>query len=230
MTLSSGDSQKIARVAAQSAVDPRDSRHADHISGAQALKLAVPGVRLAIGSGIRDVQRTFAPVFGLENRMAIDGSQFDRLLSDDETMDVGPLRIKTIFNPGHTPACCSYLINDEALFTGDALFMPDSGTGRCDFPGGRAETLYESIHERIYGLPDAVRVYTGHDYQPGGRPLQFQSTVGEQKKKNIHLKGGNDQKLSLFSFAPSATKRSRHQSFFFPAFKSTSLEGACRAR
>ncbi len=96
------------------------------------------------------------------------------------------LEIETIYTPGHTPACASYRIGD-AVFTGDALFMPDFGTGRCDFPAGSADQLYTSIHEKLYKLPDETRVFTGHDYQPDGRPVEFESTIGEQKKKNIQL-------------------------------------------
>ena len=98
----------------------------------------------------------------------------------------GSLKIKTIFTPGHTPACASYLIGD-AVFTGDALFMPDFGTGRCDFPSGSVETLYDSIQNRLYSLPDETRVFVGHDYQPDGRPVKWETTIGEEKRYNIQL-------------------------------------------
>lgn len=160
--------------------------HADHLTGAQPLKKLFPNAKIAIGSRITDVQKIFKKVFNFSDQFAIDGRQFDLLLADGSETMAGSIRIQTIFTPGHTPACASYHIGD-ALFTGDAIFMPDSGTGRCDFPAGSAETLFESIH-KIYKLPDETRIFTGHDYQPNGRPLQFQSTVGEEKKSNIQLK------------------------------------------
>ncbi|MBK7892267.1 MAG: MBL fold metallo-hydrolase [Bdellovibrionales bacterium] len=162
--------------------------HADHLSSSQILKKEFPMAKLAIGERIRDVQKLFKGVFGLGENFATDGSQFDQLLKDGQEIVAGALKIKTLFTPGHTPACASYLINDESLFTGDALFMPDYGTGRCDFPAGSAETLYDSVTQRIYSLPDHVKIYVGHDYMPGGRSVEFQSTVGEEKRKNIQLK------------------------------------------
>jgi len=160
--------------------------HADHLSGSQVIKRAFPDAKVAIGARIKDVQKLFKGVFNFDDDFKVDGSQFDRLLEDNETFKAGSLAIKTIFTPGHTPACASYLI-DNAVFTGDALFMPDSGTGRCDFPAGSAEELYKSVHGRLYALPDETKVYTGHDYQPDGRELQFVSTIGEEKAKNIQL-------------------------------------------
>ena len=162
--------------------------HADHLSGSQVLKKEYPTAKVAIGERIRDVQKLFKGVFGLDEDFATDGSQFDQLLKDGQEIMAGSLQIKTLFTPGHTPACASYLVNDESLFTGDALFMPDYGTGRCDFPAGSAETLYDSVTQKIYSLPDHVKVYVGHDYMPGGRSVEFQSTVGEEKIKNIQLK------------------------------------------
>lgn len=119
--------------------------------------------------------------------VALDGSQFDRLLKDGETLMAGSLAIAVISTPGHTPACVSYKLGD-AVFTGDALFIEDYGTGRCDFPGGSAEALYDSVHERLYALLDETRVFVGHDYQPNGRPLRFESTVGAEKRGNVQLK------------------------------------------
>ena len=162
--------------------------HADHLSGAQILKKEFPYAKVAISERIRDVQKLFQGVFGLNDQFATDGSQFDQLLKDGEVIMAGQLTIRTLFTPGHTPACASYLLNEESLFTGDALFMPDSGTGRCDFPAGSADSLYESISKKIYVLPDHVRIFVGHDYMPAGRGLEFQSTVGEEKRKNIQLK------------------------------------------
>lgn len=101
-------------------------------------------------------------------------------------MSAGSLKVDTLFTPGHTPACCSYVI-DENVFTGDALFMPDYGTGRCDFPSGSANDLYTSIHEKLYKLPDRFKVFVGHDYMPNGRNLAFESTIGEEKQKNNQI-------------------------------------------
>ncbi len=160
--------------------------HADHLSGSQLLKSRFPSARLAIGRRITDVQSVFKGVFDLPDDFPTDGRQFDRLLEDGEVVEGGSLRIEVMFTPGHTPACVTYRAED-AIFTGDALFMPDMGTGRCDFPAGSARDLYHSITRRIYTLPDATRLFVGHDYQPGGRDLAYQTTVGEQKKSNVQL-------------------------------------------
>lgn len=162
--------------------------HADHLSGSQYLKRRF-GARVAIGAGIVDVQRVFADVFDLGPSFAIDGSQFDRLLVDGETFHAGSLEIGVRATPGHTPACVSYLIGD-AVFTGDALFIEDYGTGRCDFPSGSADALYTSVHDRLYALPDATRVFVGHDYQPNGRALRAETTIGASKERNIQLRAG----------------------------------------
>jgi glyoxylase-like metal-dependent hydrolase (beta-lactamase superfamily II) len=161
--------------------------HADHVTGSQVLKLRLPKAKVGIGARITDVQKVFKDFFNLNPNFATDGSQFDLLLSENEILKAGSLILKTIFTPGHTPACASYLIGD-ALFTGDALFMPDYGTGRCDFPSGSADDLYTSVHDKLYKLPDETRVFVGHDYLPNARPLAFESTIGESKKKNIQLK------------------------------------------
>jgi glyoxylase-like metal-dependent hydrolase (beta-lactamase superfamily II) len=161
--------------------------HADHISGAQVLKKYFPQAQLTIGKEICSVQKTFGRLFNLGPWFKMDGSQFDVLLADGDTLTAGKMTFRYFSTPGHTPACGTY-VGDNVAFTGDALFMPDSGTGRCDFPGGSAETLYDSI-QKIYALPGNVRTCTGHDYQPNKRQLLFESTVSEQKKSNIHLKG-----------------------------------------
>ncbi len=160
--------------------------HADHLSGAQVLK-ARHKAKIGIGANVTKVQETFKPIFDMGDKFATDGSQFDLLLEDGGTLPLGKLRIKAIHTPGHTPACMSYLIED-AVFTGDALFMPDSGTGRCDFPNGSAAEQYESIHEKLYNLPDGTRVFVGHDYQPGGREVRWETTIGESKINNIQLR------------------------------------------
>ena len=163
--------------------------HADHLSGAQLLKEAFPATQTAIGKNITLVQATFRDYFGLSGDFPVDGRQFDRLLNEGEIVEAGSLRFETLFTPGHTPACASYRFGD-ALFTGDTLFMPDGGTGRCDFPAGSAHDLYRSISQKIYSLPDETRIFVGHDYQPGGRELAFETTVGEQKQHNIQLRDG----------------------------------------
>ena len=160
--------------------------HADHLSGSQLIKDAYPQAQIGIGANIVLVQQTFKQVFDLTAGFATDGSQFDRLFVDNQDVHAGSLSFKVLNTPGHTPACVSYLFKDT-VFTGDALFMPDMGTGRCDFPMGSARDLYNSITQRLYTLPDETRVFVGHDYQPGGRELAFESTIGDQKAFNIQL-------------------------------------------
>lgn len=164
--------------------------HADHLSGSQHLKERF-GAKVAIHQAIVAVQEVFAPVFGKGPDFPLDGSQFDVLVEHGQVLKAGTLDIETIHTPGHTPACVTWKIED-ALFTGDALFMPDFGTGRCDFPAGSAEDLYDSVTERLYTLPDDTRVFVGHDYQPGGRELAWETTIGESKAKNKQLTGDTD--------------------------------------
>lgn len=158
--------------------------HADHISAAQHIRQQLGG-RIAIGSGICEVQQRFKEILNLETGFAVDGSQFDHLFDDDDTFDIGTLKARVIATPGHTSDSLSYLIGD-AVFVGDSLFMPDGGTARCDFPGGDAHTLYHSI-QRLFELPDETRVFVCHDYQPEGRQPRHQSTIGEQRRHNIHV-------------------------------------------
>ena len=160
--------------------------HADHLTGASLLKEKIPGLKIGIGSGITAVQKVFKEIYH-NNEWKEDGSQFDLLLDDNQVVSAGSIEIKVITTPGHTPACVSFLIEDM-VFTGDSLFMPDYGTGRCDFPEGSANDLYHSIYEKLYSLPDSTRFFTGHDYQPGGRELRYESTIGESKENNIQLK------------------------------------------
>ncbi len=178
--------------------------HADHLSGSQALKSRFPAAKLAIGSRITEVQKVFKPVFDLPDSFATDGSQFDRLLEDGERFTIGSLPVEVRYTPGHTPACASYLIGDS-VFTGDALFMPDYGVGRCDFPAGSAETLYDSVTMKLYTLPESTRVFTGHDYLPNGRPVRFESTIGEEKRSNIHIHAGTTKE----AFVKFRTERDR---------------------
>lgn len=160
--------------------------HADHLSSSQFLKNRF-GAQIAIGEKITTVQDTFRDIFGLGEDFPVDGSQFDRLLKDGETFRAGSIEIEVIATPGHTPACVTYRIGD-AIFTGDALFIEDMGTGRCDFPNGSADDLYVSVHDKLYHLPDETRVFVGHDYQPGGRELRWETTLGAEKTKNIQLR------------------------------------------
>jgi glyoxylase-like metal-dependent hydrolase (beta-lactamase superfamily II) len=159
--------------------------HADHITGAQPLKRLYPNAKIGIGTGISEVQKTFKSILNFDEQFPVDGRQFDLLFVDGDEVKAGSLTFKVIATPGHTPACVSYLIED-ALFVGDALFMPDYGTGRCDFPDGSAEALFDSI-QKLYQLPESTRVFTGHDYMPNGRPTLWESTIGEHKRDNIQL-------------------------------------------
>jgi len=160
--------------------------HADHLSGAQMIKKRFDA-KTAIGEHISAVQEVFKGVFDLGDDFATDGSQFDKLIAHGETLRAGSLAVKAIATPGHTPACLTYQIGD-ALFTGDALFMHDYGTGRCDFPKGSASDLYDSIQDRLYTLPDDMRVFPGHDYMPDDRELQWETTIAKSKAKNPHLR------------------------------------------
>jgi glyoxylase-like metal-dependent hydrolase (beta-lactamase superfamily II) len=162
--------------------------HADHLSAAHWLGARLPDALVAIGQGIREVQRTFVPVFGMDLHEPIDGSQFDLLFADDDVFKIGSIETQVIPVPGHTRDSVAYLVGD-ALFTGDSLFMPDSGTARCDFPGGDAAMLYRSI-QRLFELPDATRVFVCHDYGPGGREPRCETTIAEQKHGNIHVQTG----------------------------------------
>jgi glyoxylase-like metal-dependent hydrolase (beta-lactamase superfamily II) len=159
--------------------------HADHLSSSQILKTEFPKARVAIGAGIGKVQEVFKKMYALPDSFRTDGSQFDVLLQDEQHVSAGSLGFDVIFTPGHTPACATYDF-DGTFFTGDALFMPDYGVGRTDFPGGSAEALFASVM-RLYRFPDSTRVFAGHDYLPGGRPLRYESTIGEEKRANIQL-------------------------------------------
>jgi glyoxylase-like metal-dependent hydrolase (beta-lactamase superfamily II) len=158
--------------------------HADHLSGSQLLARRF-GARVVIGQRITEVQATFQHIFDLPATFATDGSQFDLLLEEGAVLHAGSLSIGALATPGHTPACLSYLIGD-AVFTGDALFMDDYGTGRCDFPRGSAEALFDSV-QKLYRLPEATRVFVGHDYQPNGREVRYQTTIGSAKRNNVQL-------------------------------------------
>ena len=161
--------------------------HADHLSAAAYLKAQLGG-KTAIGAHITGVQKVFQGIFNLEPGFKTDGSQFDHLLHADEPVPVGGMVGHTLFVPGHTPACVAYQFGD-AVFVGDTLFMPDVGTARCDFPGGDAKALYASTR-KILALPPQTRLFMCHDYPPGGRAVAFETTVAEQRAKNIHVHDG----------------------------------------
>jgi glyoxylase-like metal-dependent hydrolase (beta-lactamase superfamily II) len=158
--------------------------HADHVTGMQYFKERY-GVPLVINAAISKVQSTFRNVFNLPAHFKTDGSQFDKLVSDGDVLRAGTLNLQVTTTPGHTPACTSYRVND-AVFTGDTLFCPDVGTGRCDFPNGSARDLFNSVTRKLYTLPETTRVFPGHDY-PGSRTLQVNTTIGESKKRNADL-------------------------------------------
>jgi len=161
--------------------------HADHLSAAHYLRSRLGG-RIAVGAAITQVQEVFKAVFHLEAGFSTQGRQFDHLLQDNEVFLIGRLQAQALAVPGHTPACVAYQVGD-AVWVGDTLFMPDVGTARCDFPGGNAHTLYQSI-QRLLSLPPQTRLFMCHDYPPQGRPPAWQTTVAAQRKHNIHVHDG----------------------------------------
>ena len=161
--------------------------HADHLSAAPYIQEQLGG-RIGIGADIITVQQTFGKIFNEGTEFARDGSQFDTLFADGDQYQIGNLICHALHTPGHTPACMSHVMGD-ACFVGDTLFMPDGGTARADFPGGDARVLYSSIR-RLLSLPDALRLFMCHDYMPGGRAVEFETTVATQKAANIHVHDG----------------------------------------
>ena len=159
--------------------------HADHLSAAPYIQHRLGG-KIAIGSNISVVQHVFGQVFDAGPEFARDGSQFDRLLDDGDSIQIGQMAGCALHTPGHTPACMTYVLGD-AVFIGDTMFMPDGGTARTDFPGGDAATLYQSTR-RILNLPREIRIFVCHDYLPNGRELEFETTVAAQLESNIHVK------------------------------------------
>jgi glyoxylase-like metal-dependent hydrolase (beta-lactamase superfamily II) len=173
--------------------------HADHLTAAPYIQEKLGG-KIAIGDHITTVQGVFKGVFNLDD-VAVDGSQFDALIKEGEPISFGNLSFKAMYVPGHTPACMAYEIGDS-IFVGDTLFMPDVGTARCDFPGGSASNLYRSI-QSILKYPPNTKLYMCHDYPPNGRPPEYQSTVADQKKNNIHVHDG----ITEEQFVAMRTKR-----------------------
>jgi len=197
--------------------------HADHLSGASYLQRQLGG-RIAIGAGIRDVQRVFRRVFNA-NDIAADGAPFDHLFADGERFRIGTLEARVMHTPGHTPACATYVVeSDEGLdaFVGDTLFMPDYGTARCDFPGGDAATLYRSIR-RLLALPSATRLHLCHDYPPQERAPQWVTTVAEQRRANVHVHDGVDETAFV------ALRTARDRTLAMPALMLPSVQVNVRA-
>ncbi|MDQ2091384.1 MBL fold metallo-hydrolase [Marimonas arenosa] len=162
--------------------------HADHLSAAPYIQEQLGG-KIGIGDRITVVQDTFGKVFNEGTEFQRDGSQFDKLFVEGDSFHIGQLRGDVLHTPGHTPACLTYVIGDAA-FVGDTLFMPDFGTARCDFPGGSSAVLYESV-QKILTLPEDTRIFVGHDYKaPGRDDYAWETTVGEQKAKNVHIGAG----------------------------------------
>jgi glyoxylase-like metal-dependent hydrolase (beta-lactamase superfamily II) len=164
--------------------------HADHLTAGPYLKETLGG-QTGIGAQITAVQETFAGVFNAGSDFATDGSQFDHLFADGETISIGVLEGRVMHTPGHTPACVSYVFGD-AVFVGDTLFMPDFGTARCDFPGGDAKTLFASI-QKVLALPPETRLFMCHDYMPNGRDVMWETTVADEKAGNLHVRDGVDE-------------------------------------
>jgi len=194
--------------------------HADHISAAPYLKDQLGGIT-AVGDHTPEIQRTFKAIYNAEPSFKADGRQFDRLFSDEEEFLLGNITCRVTHTPGHTPACVTYLIGDIA-FVGDTLFMPDFGTARADFPGGDAGQLYDSI-QKILKLPDDTRLFTCHDYAPNGRKIAWETTVKEQRQKNLHA---ND-RISREEFIKMRTERDKQLAM--PALLIPSIQVNMRA-
>ena len=190
--------------------------HADHLTGMALLKARFEAPT-AIAKQITVVQEVFAGIYNLKAEVPTDGRQFDRLLSDGDVLEAGSLRVEVLHTPGHTPACLTFKIGD-ALFTGDALFMPDYGTGRCDFPKGSASDLYDSITTKIYNQPAETRVFTGHDYMPNGRALRYECTVGESREQNIQLRA-NTTREDFIKFRTERDKTLKPPRFILPSLQ-----------
>jgi glyoxylase-like metal-dependent hydrolase (beta-lactamase superfamily II) len=196
--------------------------HADHLSGAQYIKAELGSTaRIAIGRGICDVQAHFAPLYNFKTQFPSDGRQFDQLFASGDAFEIGTLECEVIATPGHTSDSVSYRIGKH-VFVGDSLFMPDYGTARCDFPGGDAELLYDSI-QRLLDLPGDTRLYMCHDYKPGGRELRYVCTVDEQRQGNVHIKDG----ISRAEFI--AMRTARDASLSLPALIVPAIQVNIRA-
>ncbi|MEX0371113.1 MAG: MBL fold metallo-hydrolase [Tateyamaria sp.] len=189
--------------------------HADHLSGAPYIQQALGG-KIGIGAKITEVQDTFGKVFNEGTEFQRDGSQFDALFEDGDTYDVGAMTCFAMHTPGHTPACMVHVMGDAA-FVGDTLFMPDGGSARADFPGGDAGQLYDSIM-RVLSLPDQMRLFICHDYGPGGRAIAWETTVAEEREKNIHVGGGKTRE-DFIKFRTERDKQLSMPSLIIPALQ-----------
>lgn len=201
--------------------------HADHLSAAMYLKAKL-GCRIGIGAHVTDVQQAWKGLFNLEGEFRTDGSQFDHLFVEGEQLHLGSLRLTIWHTPGHTPACVSYIVQGDSgpacAFVGDTLFMPDYGTARADFPGGDARRLFRSIR-RILALPPETRVFVAHDYQPGGRPVAFETTVAEERRSNLHVKDGMDEE-DFVAFRTARDKTLGQPTLLLPAIQVNIRAGA----
>jgi glyoxylase-like metal-dependent hydrolase (beta-lactamase superfamily II) len=189
--------------------------HADHLTAAPRIR-ARTGAAVAIGQHIKEVQRIFKPVFAAED-VSGEGREFDRLLRDGDVLPLGNLRIEVMHLPGHTPADVAYRIGD-AVFVGDTIFMPDYGTARTDFPGGDPQRLYQSIR-RLLSLPAETRLFMCHDYKAPGRDrYAWETTVGEERAKNVHVRDGVDERAFV------ALRRSRDATLAAPVLLLPSVQ------
>ncbi len=194
--------------------------HADHLSAAPYLQQKLGG-KIGIGDNITVVQETFGKVFNEGTAFQRDGSQFDRLFKDGDEYNIGALTAFAMHTPGHTPACMTHVIGNAA-FVGDTLFMPDGGSARADFPGGNARTLFRSI-QRVLALPNEMRLFMCHDYGPNGREIRWETTVGEQRAHNIHVRDG----ITEDQFV--ATREARDKTLDMPKLIIPSLQVNMRA-
>lgn len=195
--------------------------HADHLSAAPYLQEQLGG-KIGIGDQITVIQDTFGKVFNEGTEFQRDGSQFDQLFKEGDSIHIGQMRCDILHTPGHTPACLTYVI-EEAAFVGDTLFMPDFGTARCDFPGGSAEMLFNSI-QKILALPDETRIFVGHDYKaPGRDEFAWETTVAEQKVANVHIGAGKSKEDFV------ATREARDAQLAMPKLIVPSLQVNMRA-
>jgi glyoxylase-like metal-dependent hydrolase (beta-lactamase superfamily II) len=191
--------------------------HADHISSSQVLKDYYPNIEIAINENIKKVQKAFKDIFNFDDRFNTQGVQFDKLIKENESFYAGSIKIQAISTPGHTPACMSFHIGNM-LFCGDTIFIEDSGTGRCDFPGGSAADLFHSVHDNLYSLPDNTIVFVGHDYCPNERELRIETTIGASKRLNTHLKS-DTKKEDFIKFREARDKTLSAPKLLFPSIQ-----------
>lgn len=219
-----GSADKIVTFVRENALDVawiiETHVHADHLSAAPYLQQELGG-KIGIGSRITEVQEVFGKVFNEGTEFQRDGSQFDALFSDGDTYAVGAMTCFAMATPGHTPACMVHVAGNAA-FVGDTLFMPDGGSARCDFPGGDAGELYDSI-QKVLSLPDEMRLFICHDYGPGGRAIAWETTVAEERAQNIHLSGGQTREAFI------ATRETRDATLSMPKLIIPSLQVNMRA-